>query len=454
VQPSKGAEERAETILRSRRFIVVLLLAAILGVPVTIVAYGFLQLTTSMQGWVFTNLPHGLGFGSMPVWWPLIPLFVAGVVTAAAIRYLPGTGGHVPAEGLQAHGVAPALELPGIAIAALASISLGAVVGPEAPLIALGGGLAVWVVRLIKHDLPAQAAVVMATVGSFAAVSTLLGSPIVGAILLMEVAGLARAVATVVLVPGLLGAGIGALVFTGIDDLTGEGTFSLAVPHLPAVGRPTGAELGWAVVIGLLAAGLCWLLRRGAFAMRGIVERWRIAITPAIGLAIGGLAIGYVEATRHPYSDVLFSGQNQLPGLMENAGRYSVGALLLLIVCKCLAYSGSLMAFRGGPTFPGMFLGAAGGIALSHLPGLPLVAAAGMGMGTMLVGMLGLPFTAVLLTTLFLGSDGVAITPEVIVAVVVAHVATIRLTPRPADDADDADQVRRADDGATAAARG
>ncbi len=46
-----------------------------------------------------------------------------------------------------------------------------------------------------------------------------------------------------------------------------------------------------------------------------------------------------------------------------------MGALLLLVVCKGLAYGFSLSSFRGGPTFPAMFIGAAGGIALSHLPG-------------------------------------------------------------------------------------
>ena len=55
-----------------------------------------------------------------------------------------------------------------------------------------------------------------------------------------------------------------------------------------------------------------------------------------------------------------------------------------------LAYGAALSAFRGGPTFPGMFIGAAGGIALSHLPGLPMIAGAAMGMGAMLVVMLGL----------------------------------------------------------------
>ena len=58
-----------------------------------------------------------------------------------------------------------------------------------------------------------------------------------------------------------------------------------------------------------------------------------------------------------------------------------------------------------------------------------------MGGGAITVGMLRLPFTAVLLTTLFLGGDGVTVMPLVIVAVVVAHVLTIRLTPLPAEAA-------------------
>jgi len=433
--PPTEANARAESFLRSRRYVVLLIIAALLGVPITAAAYGFLRLTTSIQGWVYTNLPHGVGFSSPPVWWPILPMVVAGLVVGATVRYLPGNGGHVPVDGLHVSGVAPAKQLPGIAIAALASISLGAVIGPEAPLIALGGGVAVWVVSLVKRDLPRQAAAIMAAMGSFAAVSTLLGSPLTGAFLIIEASGLAGAIASVVLVPGLLGAGIGALVFTGLDELTGQGTFSLAIPNLPHVGRPTGVEFCWAIVIGLLAAAACWLLRHGATAIRGVVERWTVPVTGAIGLAIAGLAIAYVEATGHPNADVLFSGQAQLPVLMEHAAGYSVGALLLLVACKGLAYAGSLVGFRGGPTFPGMFIGAVGGIAMSHLPGLSIVPAAAMGIGAMTAGMLRLPFTAVLLTTLFLGNDGVPVMPIVIVAVVVAHVVTIRLTPKPAEDA-------------------
>jgi H+/Cl- antiporter ClcA len=110
-----------------------------------------------------------------------------------------------------------------------------------------------------------------------------------------------------------------------------------------------------------------------------------------------------------------------------------VGALLLLMLCKGLAYTGSLVGFRGGPTFPAMFVGAAGGIAMSHLPGLGLIPAAAIRIGAMIVGMIRLPFTAVLLTTLFFGDDGITVMPLVIVAVVVAHVTTSRLSPPPAD---------------------
>jgi H+/Cl- antiporter ClcA len=129
---------------------------------------------------------------------------------------------------------------------------------------------------------------------------------------------------------------------------------------------------------------------------------------------------------------VLFSGQTALPGLLDNSGAYSVGALVLLLLCKGLAYSAALAGFRGGPTFPAMFLGAAGGIALSHLPGLSVVPAAAMGIGAMTAAMLRLPLTAVLLTTLFLGSDGFPVMPLTIVAVVVAYLTANWLTPPPA----------------------
>ena len=110
------------------------------------------------------------------------------------------------------------MSFAGVAFAALSTLSLGAVLGPEAPLIAIGGGLAAWTVHLAKKDAPPTAVMVMASAGSFAAVSTLLGSPVLGAFLIMEAAGIGGATLSLVALPGLLASGIGALVFVGLDD--------------------------------------------------------------------------------------------------------------------------------------------------------------------------------------------------------------------------------------------
>jgi H+/Cl- antiporter ClcA len=420
-------------LLRSKSYLALLVLAAIIGVPVSAAAYFFLALVSKLQMWIFTDLPTDMGFHSEPLWWPIPPLVLAGLLVALTIRYLPGKGGHSPADGFKVGEGPPApAELPGIVLAAFATLSLGVVLGPEAPLIALGGGLGVLAVRLVKRDAPPRTATVVAAAGSFAAVSTLLGSPLLGAFLLMEASGLGGAMLELVLVPGLLAAGVGSLIFLGLDHLTGLGTFSLAIPGLPHVGSPTGAEFLWALAIGVMAAlagsGIRWL---GLF-LRPHVERWMLMATPVAGLAVAGLAIAFAAGTGKSSSEVLFSGQSALGPFITNSASYTVGALLLLLVCKGIAYGVSLSGFRGGPTFPALFLGAAGGVALSHLPGLPLVYGVAMGIGALCAVMLRLPLTSVLLATLLLSSDGLQVMPLAIVAVVVAYVASARLTPSPA----------------------
>jgi H+/Cl- antiporter ClcA len=410
---------------------VILVLGALVGVPVAAVAYFFLKLVSETQHWVFTTLPGEVGFTSAPTWWPIVPLTVSGLLVALTLRYLPGTGGHKPAEGFHTGGPVDPKDLPGIAVAAFATLSLGVVLGPEAPLIAIGSGLGVLAVHLLKRDAPKTATMVIGAAGSFAAISTLLCSPIVGAFLLMEASGIGGPMLGIVLLPGLLAAGIGTLIFVGLDNWTGYGTFSLAIPNIPAFTSPTLAEFLWAIPIGLAAAVLGTAIRRGALALQPVVEPRKVQLTPIVGFAIGVAAVAFAELTDHPASEVLFSGQDALPGLIEGAAGWTAGALVLLLICKSLAYGLALSSFRGGPVFPGMFIGAVGGIALSHLPGLPMIAGAAMGIGAMTAVMLDLPLTAVLLAVVFLSADGLALTPLIIVAVVVAYVASARLAPAP-----------------------
>jgi len=429
--PGSSSPDPAE-LLRSRSYLVLLVFGAVVGAIAAVVAYFFLKAVAEAQHFVFTTLPGELGFGHEPLWWPLLPLALAGVLVALTITYLPGTAGHEPAEGFKTGSPVLPIELPGIVLASFATLALGVVLGPEAPLIAIGSGLGVSVVRLVKRDAPATASAVVGGAGSFAAISTLLGSPIVGAFLLMEASGLGGAMLGVVLVPGLLAAGIGALIFVGLDSWTGFGSLSLAVPDIPHAGSPRGAEFLWAIAIGVAAAIVGTAIKRLALALQPIVARRRMVLTPLVGLAVGCLAIVFTQVTGRSSSQVLFSGQSDLAPVIQGAASWSLGALLLLMVCKGLAYGASLSGFRGGPIFPAMFIGAVGGIALSHAPGLPMIAGVGMGIGAMSATMLGLPLTSVLLSSLFLQPDALVLMPLVIVAVVVAYVSSAWLTAPPA----------------------
>ncbi|MFD9210552.1 chloride channel protein [Streptomyces sioyaensis] len=421
--------------VRDRGYLKLLLVAAAVGIPVCAVAFGFLALVHALEPLLYDDLPRALGFAGPPIWWPVPLLVVAGLLVGLTIRHLPGHGGHEPADGLSLSGAPPLSALPGVVLAALASLSFGAVLGPEAPLIALGGGLAMGAARLLNRGMPAQAAAAVGAAGSFAAISALLGSPLVGAFLLMEVAGMGAAMPGAVLVPGLLAAGIGALIFTGLGDWTGLGTYSLALHDIPKAAEPTVPEFGWALVIGVLAALAATGVRRLAVFLKGRVARHRVPATMLMGLVVGALAVGFAAATGKSATEMLYSGQSALGSLFRESAGYTVAALLLLILCKGLAYCASLSAFRGGPIFPALFLGAAGGVVLSHLPGLSLTAAFAMGSGAMCVAMLKLPMASVLLATLLLGRSGLTVMPLVIVAVVVSYVVVLRLTPAPAASA-------------------
>jgi H+/Cl- antiporter ClcA len=100
------------------------------------------------------------------------------------VARFPGHGGHVRAAGIG--GVPTELaHLPGVLLAAAASLILAVVIGPEAPLIALGTGLALLAAdRLGVPSGPARTMVGVA--GSAAAISAVFGNPLVAAVLLLE----------------------------------------------------------------------------------------------------------------------------------------------------------------------------------------------------------------------------------------------------------------------------
>ena len=76
------------TMLRSRSYLRLLVLAAILGVPVSAVADGFLCPVSYLQKELFTRLPNGLGFQAEPIWW-LPPTLGVGGADGSQRRLVP-----------------------------------------------------------------------------------------------------------------------------------------------------------------------------------------------------------------------------------------------------------------------------------------------------------------------------------------------------------------------------
>src|SRR5512133_422439 len=417
-------------MLRGRRFVAVLVLAAVVGVIASFAAWCFLELIFYMQRWVFTDIPNDLGFDhGAPLWWYLPVLAFAGLVAAFAIARLPGHGGHIPADGLSASPTQP-IDLPGVLLAAIASIGLGLVVGPESPLIALGGGLGFLIVRSIRRDAPPELGMLLASAGTFAAVSFLFGSPIIAAVILIEAAGLGGSRLPLVLIPGLMAAGIGSLVSIGMGSLTGLSTsdISLSTLQLPNFARPDVVDFLWTVPLAAAIAVVTFVIFRLAREAQRIATPRPFIFLPATGLLVAGLGIAFSETTDHGVDQVLFSGQDAIGPLVANPGAWSLSALALLIAFKGLAYGVSLGTFRGGPTFPAMFLGAAAGLMAAQLPGFETTPAVAVGLGAAVVAVLRLPLAAVVLATLFTANSGAGSAPLIIVGVVVAYLTVQALS--------------------------
>lgn len=387
-----------------------ILLGALVGVPAALVAALFQVAVHDLEHWLWTDLPRHLGDSVAP-WYLVLLIPVAGAfVVLAARRLLPGNGGHTPLDGIGG-GETPPINAPGIALAALGSLSFGAVLGPEAPLIALGSATAL-VVALVAKLRPQERQIV-SMAGSMSAISALFGGPLVGAMMMLE-GGVGMGAALIpVLVPGFVAAATGYLIFVGFGSWGGLGTTALAVPNLPDYTGAHLVDLLVAVAVGLLAAVAITLVRRMGTIVRGLEQRRLEIVLPLGGLAVGGLAEVANLLGAQP-NDVLFSGQSAVPTLI---GESSAWIVLLLLATKALGFAISLgCGFRGGPVFPAIFLGIAlttfAELAFDVSPTLAVAVGAAAGMAAMTR----LLITPVLFAALLVGHAGLDVAPEAVLA--------------------------------------
>ena len=323
------------------------------------------------------------------------------------------------------------VELPGVVLAAVAGIGLGIVLGPEAPLIALGGGLGFFAIGRLRGDAPPELATLVATCGTFAAVSFLFGSPLIAAVLLIEAAGLGGTRLPLVLIPGLLAAGIGTLVSIGLGSWTGVDSSDISLGTLPVAefARPDIVDFLWTVPLAAaIAIGTVAIFRLGRTTERFVDPR------PFSSRYWGGSGGSRDRLLRDhgqggPSGSVLRPGRPR--ALVANADELvahrSGAADRVQGPCLC-AFARQLPRRPGISGNVSRRRGRADGSAASRLRA---DSGGGRGPGRSGGRRARLPLSAVVLATVLTSHAGLGAGPLVIVGVVVAYLVANLIDPRP-----------------------
>ncbi|GMQ86353.1 MAG: hypothetical protein BMS9Abin07_1927 [Acidimicrobiia bacterium] len=250
--------------------------------------------------------------------------------------------------------------------------------------------------------------------GINASLGGLLTTPVLATLFVTELRWPERRNLYRILLPGLTAAIFGFAVSFAIIGDTFLGVFALP-----------GYEVrfwhfGLAVVLGVVAAGLSWLLGITVFTIR----RWIVPLLPnqVLRATIGGLALGGI-AILLPLT--LASGKGQLGVAIENVEQLGAALLIAVVLAKIVAVAISLTTgFIGGPVMPALFIGGTAGLAVHALfPDIPIALA----FSCMLVALpgvsIGAPFSMVFLAALTVGVGAVETAPAA-VAVLTAYTLT------------------------------
>jgi H+/Cl- antiporter ClcA len=412
--------------LRSREYLLLVGFAGVLGIVAASATLLFLWAEHGLQAVFWHDLPDALGVDPHP-WYALAVTTVGGLAVGLVIRFVPGHGGPGPAEG---HGVGethiPLGALPGIVLAALVSLAVGASLGPEAPLLAIAAVGGPWIATRIGRQTLA-ALFTQAGIGSIFAL--LFGSPLASTFLGLELISVTGHNLYVRLIPVLVASTTG---FFGFRLLTHHSLDSLANLAFPSYSNLQALHVLEEIAIGAAGAAAGLLL---IAVFRTIDRAFRpLDRAPVVKAVLGGVGIGLVALVAG--QETLFSGESELESLLQHPASKSVAMLLLIVAGKIVALSLCMATgFRGGRIFPVVFIGGTLGIAVNQaFTSVPLAVAAASGMAGAAITILRLPIFVTLFVSFF---GGPLLVPVVVLAAVTAYILVFdkpELTGAPAEN--------------------
>jgi CIC family chloride channel protein len=310
-------------------------------------------------------------------------------------------------------------------LATLLTLGGGGSGGLEAPVVLIGqAGAAAWG-RLTRATTPAIA--LFEVCGVAAAISTLLGAPLTGALFAVELLYGER-VAYRSLAWALTASVVAYWLSTAIH---GVHPLFVAPPHGAAYSLP---EYGGAALVGIaVALPLAWAFRGTTRWLSGVMARvqptWHAVVTMAL---LGGLTVALQATLGLEAFHVLGSGEETLRLVLRDDVSLAAWWLPLVLVAARSAAVGLTLSGGGsaGTLFPSMTLGGLSGafvaklVTASGLAVLDPSLFAVVGIAAALTGVVGVPIAAM---TLVLEVFGKAYGPPAILACGITYIVSLRL---------------------------
>jgi H+/Cl- antiporter ClcA len=403
-----AGEERG--FARDPDFVRTLGVAALLGLVVGAAATAFIVGLRHVTDWLWPEeSTYGTGFFDGE-WWMVAVLAGAGLAVGLSRRLL-GSPSTINLFTELEEGRVDPHHVPSVLVTGFLSLLSGASLGPEAPLATLGGGLGTYAADRSGRD-----ARVESFAGISAALGGLLGLPLFGTALALELEHPQRIDYYRVILPGLVASAVGTGVFLTATDVSFFGAFDLGA-----------AEFHWwyllaAVPLGLLGAGAAVL----AAVLFGVARRLTAPLAghPVLLPVLGGAVMGLV-AVAFPLT--LFSGEHQLVVAVGEAEALGGWLLVAIAVAKLVALVTAMSTgFLGGPIFPMLFAGGAIGLAVhTAFPDVPIAIALSCVMAATPAAFANLPISMLVIVLVLVGGGPVA--APAAIAVVVAFSATYGL---------------------------
>ena len=395
-------------------------MAAVIGVISAFVALGLSWLISFFTNVFYYGQFTARGLASpaghhLGAWSVLVPV-AGGLIIGLMARYgSEKIRGHGIPEALEAILIGRSLMQPKVAVlkplSSALAIGTGGPFGAEGPIIMTGGAFGSLFAQAFHMSAPERKTLLVA--GAAGGMAAIFSAPVAAVFLAVELllfewkprsfipVATAAAVAGTLRVP-----------------LMGPGPIFLTPAHAPLAihGLIAAAVLG--VVAGFGAGGLTWLVYTAEDLFRRLPIHWMW------WPAIGGLAIGIGGLF---YPRALGVGYDVIRDLLN--GRL-VGAFVLgLLVTKALIWALALGSGNSGGVLAPLLLmgGALGVLGAPLVPGDPGVAAA-LGMGAMMAGTMGAPFTAIAFVAEV--THDINLLPGLLIACVAADAVTVLLLKR------------------------